>query len=188
MSSVCTAPIAYPPLLSQTFSRPPWSVQSLVPWWGQDDYNTALNAGCSLSWDPHAATPTLWAIRLLLRVCRHDVAQQRICTVEFRQCEGCAPGAEAPRVATGAPPPPQVEAGHEEVCMSAIVAAGPRQRALGGCRRVRVVTGAPPQPPTSQRECRCRRAGGTTRALIRGPIPPFTQQTAGRTTASLTSR
>ena len=36
-------------------------MRSLVPWWGQNDYNTDLNAACSLAWDPHATSPTLWA-------------------------------------------------------------------------------------------------------------------------------
>ena len=32
-----------------TFARRNWSVTSLVPWWGADDYNTRLNAASSLA-------------------------------------------------------------------------------------------------------------------------------------------
>ena len=35
------------------------TVTSDVPWW--NGYMLELNAAASLSWDPHAATPTLWA-------------------------------------------------------------------------------------------------------------------------------
>jgi hypothetical protein len=44
-----------------SFSPVPWTLVSQVPWWGSNVYDLALNAACSLSWDPHAVVPTLWA-------------------------------------------------------------------------------------------------------------------------------
>eukprot|EP00040_Diaphanoeca_grandis_P027314 m.155105 g.155105 ORF g.155105 m.155105 type:complete len:827 (+) comp30924_c0_seq6:1734-4214(+) len=45
----------------RTFARLNWTCTSSVPWWGHNDYNTDLNAGSSLSFDPFSTTPTLWA-------------------------------------------------------------------------------------------------------------------------------
>ena len=44
-----------------SFSAVAWSMHSQVPWWGSNTYDLALNAARSLSWDPHASVPTLWA-------------------------------------------------------------------------------------------------------------------------------
>jgi xyloglucan-specific exo-beta-1,4-glucanase len=44
-----------------SFAAVPWTLVSQVPWWGSNAYDLALNAACSLSWDPHAIVPTIWA-------------------------------------------------------------------------------------------------------------------------------
>ena len=82
------------------FARANWSVTSLVPWWGQRDYNTGLNAASSLAFDPLAeaggAAPELWATDFF-GAYRADAS----------------PGAAALSFVN-------VEAGHEEVCMNTI--------------------------------------------------------------------
>lgn len=58
-----------------TFAPVPWTLTSQVPWWGSNTYDLKLNAASSLSWDPHASAPTLWATgeKLLRRLwCRRD--------------------------------------------------------------------------------------------------------------------
>ena len=211
--------LSFPPiLLLQTFASPAWSVRTLVPWWGQDDYNTALNAACSLSWDPHAAVPTLWATDFFGVYVAETVAGNASAPLAFTNVRWrCVLGEEST-----APPllllllPPiccQVEAGHEEVCMNVIVA--PAQGdvlsgAAGALDKGRgEITTAVRIGPQVRRGptylsvpwvyrsapflslCLCAQtwaAGATTAAWARGPTQPSTPRTAGRTPASLTSR
>jgi hypothetical protein len=81
-----------------TFTQLNWTCTSSVQWWGANDYNTKLNAGASLSFEPVAAgaTPSLWA------------------TDFFGVYQADAP-ADAETLAFA-----NVETGHEEVCMNAI--------------------------------------------------------------------
>jgi hypothetical protein len=92
-----------------TFARQNWSVTSLVPWWGANDFNTNLNAASSLAFDPFAdaPTPSLWATDFF-GVYRADAPLP-------------AAGALAADDSSASPLSfVNVETGHEEVCVNVI--------------------------------------------------------------------
>eukprot|EP01044_Picomonas_judraskeda_P003494 COSAG03_NODE_288_length_9356_cov_6.131224_8_plen_602_part_00 len=80
-----------------SFHQVNWTCTSSVPWWGQDDYNTKLNAGSSLAFDPNS--PTIWATDFF-GVYSAPIASTRTPLLEFQN----------------------VETGHEEVCINTVKA------------------------------------------------------------------
>lgn len=79
------------------FHKVNWTVHTAVPWWGSSGYNTNLNAGASLAFEPD--TNNIWAT---------DFFGVYVATV--------------PAVVDGALNFQNVETGHEEVCINAIEA------------------------------------------------------------------
>jgi xyloglucan-specific exo-beta-1,4-glucanase len=78
-----------------TFVKLNWTCTSSVPWWGQNDFNTNLNAASSLSFDPN--TGQLWATDFFGVYVADDLSDNST-QISFQN----------------------VETGHEEVCMNTI--------------------------------------------------------------------